>query len=61
MKNENIRKKNALRKLEHIIKEKRKINGTCTKMEDTGTLYREIQWELRGCKRKPELPKKKTY
>jgi len=60
VRNEDIRKKTGLRKLEVIIKERRPrwLGHVLLRMEDSRIPRHAIQWELRGYKRKPGLPRK---
>ena len=58
MRNEEIRKKTGLWKLELIIKERRlRWLGHVLRMEDS-IPRKAIKWELRGYKRKPGRPRK---
>jgi len=53
VRNEEIRKKTELRKLELVIKERRlRWLGHVLRMEDSRIPRQAIQWELRGYKRK---------
>ena len=54
VKNDDIRKKTGLRKLEDIIKERRlRWLGHVIRMEDSRIPHQATQWELKGYKRKP--------
>ena len=54
MKNDDIRKKTGLRKLEDIIKERRlRWLGHVIRMEDSRIPRQATQWEMKGYKRKP--------
>jgi len=58
VRNEEIRKKTGLWKLELIIKERRlRWLGHVLRMEDS-IPRKAIKWELRGYKRKPGRPRK---
>jgi len=57
VKNDNIRKKMGLRKLEDIIKERRLIwLEHVVRMEDSRIPHQAKHWELKGDKRKPGRP-----
>jgi len=61
VRNEYIRKKTGLIKLDFIIKNRRlRWLGHVLRMEDSGIPHQAIQWELRaqGYKRKPGQPRK---
>ena len=59
VRNEEMRKKTALRKLELIIKERRlRWLGHVLRMEDSRIPHQATQWGLRGCERKPGRPRK---
>jgi len=59
VRNEDIRKKTGLRKLEDIIKERRlRWLGHVLRMDNSRTARQATQWELRGYKRKPGRPRK---
>jgi len=59
MRNEEIRRKTGLQKLELIIKESRlRWVGHVLRMEDSRIPRQAVQWELRGYKRKPGRPRK---
>jgi len=59
VRNEEIRRKTRLRKLELIIKERRlRWLGHVLSMEDSRIPRQATQWELRGYKRKLGQPRK---
>jgi len=58
VKNDDIRKKTGLRKLEDLIKERRlRWLGHVIRMENSRIPHQATQWELKGYKRKPERPR----